>query len=352
MRKAPLIGIAILLSPAIAVLVLVLLLAGGAGGSDDDMTTTGASQCIVKASTAKGGTAQRPQVPLNPQGKQSQPSWNEEQTKNAAIITNVARTRNLKPRAAVIAVATAMQESTLKRDPEHRDLDSRGLFQQRPSQGWGTVEQVLDPIYSSNKFYDGLVKIPNWDTKGLAHVAQGVQRSAFPDEYAKWETSAGKLVAQVWGADVIDCEQPADSGKSVKASGAWQAPVGVKSSHNYSAGGSMWSSGTHTGVDFPVATGTELHAVGNATVTEAGWGGRYGNNIVLKMTDGTYTQYAHLSRVDVKVNQKVTTGQVIGLTGATGNVTGPHLHFEARTGPAYGSDIDPVKYMRERGITI
>ncbi|MFF5019051.1 M23 family metallopeptidase [Streptomyces sp. NPDC001165] len=351
MRKAPLIGIAILLSPAIAVLTLVLLLAGGAGGSDDNMTMTGASQCIVKASTAEGGTTQRPQVPLNPRGNQTQPSWNEEQTKNAAIITNVARTRNLKPRAAVVAVATAMQESTLH-NLHHGDRDSQGLFQQRPSQGWGTVAQVTDPIHASNKFYDGLVEIPNWDTKDLAHVAQGVQRSGFPDAYAKWETSAGKLVAQVWGADVIDCEQPSDSGKSVKASGAWQAPVGIKATHNYQAGGSMWSSGRHTGVDFPVATGTELHAVGNATVIEAGWGGRYGNNIVLKMPDGTYTQYAHLSRIDVKVNQKVTTGQVIGLTGATGNVTGPHLHFEARTGPAYGSDIDPVKYMRKRGITI
>lgn len=349
MRKAPLIGI-VLLSPAIAVLALVLLLAG-AGGSDNDMTMTGASQCIVKASTAEGGTAQRPQVPLSPRGSQTQPSWNEEQTKNAAIITNVARTRNLKPRAAVIAVATAMQEATLH-NLHHGDRDSQGLFQQRPSQGWGTVAQVTDPIHASNKFYDGLVKIPNWDTKDLAHVAQGVQRSGVPDAYAKWEASAGKLVAQVWGADVIDCEQPAGTANAGKATGAWQAPVGVKSSHNYSAGGAMWSSGTHTGVDFPVATGTELHAVGYATVVEAGWGGRYGNNVVLKMSDGTYTQYAHLSRVDVKANQKVTTGQLIGLTGATGNVTGPHLHFEARTGPAYGSDIDPVKYMRQRGITI
>ncbi|MET9778588.1 M23 family metallopeptidase [Streptomyces sp. NPDC006367] len=352
MRKAPLIGIAVLLSPALVVLALVLLLAGAGGSDDNDMTATGASQCIVKASTAEGAATQRPQVPLNPQGKQTQPSWNEEQTKNAAIITNVARTRNLKPRAAVIAVATAMQEATLERDPKHRDLDSRGLFQQRPSQGWGSASQVLDPIYASNKFYDALVKIPNWDTKDLAHVAQGVQRSAYPDYYAKWETSAGKLVAQVWGADVIDCEQPADSAKAVKATGSWHAPVSVKSSNNYRAGGSRWSSGSHTGVDFPVATGTELHAVGNGTVVEAGWGGAYGNNIVLKMSDGSYTQYAHLSRVSVSTGQKVRAGQVIGLTGSTGNSTGPHLHFEARSGPAYGSDIDPVKYMRQRGITI
>lgn len=135
MRKAPLIAIATLLTPAIAVLALVLLLAGGAGGSDDNhMTMTAASQCIVKASTAEEGTTQRPQVPLNPRGQQTKPSWNGEQTKNAAIITNVARTRNLKPRAALIAVATAMQESTL-RNLHNGDRDSQGLFQQRPSQG-------------------------------------------------------------------------------------------------------------------------------------------------------------------------------------------------------------------------
>ncbi|MEE1737075.1 M23 family metallopeptidase [Streptomyces sp. BE147] len=351
MRKAPLIAVAVLLSPAIAVLALVLLLAGRAGGSDDNTATTAASQCIVNAATPKRGKTERPQIPLQPRGNQTQPNWNEEQTTNAAVITNVARTRNLKPRAAVIAVATAMQESTLH-NLRHGDRDSQGLFQQRPSQGWGTVAQVTDPIHASNKFYDGLVEIPNWDTKDLARAAQGVQRSGIPDAYAKWETSAGRLVAKVWGADVISCEQPAGHGKAGKASGSWQAPVGTKSSHNYRAGGSIWSSGTHTGVDFPVPTGTELHAVGNATVIQAGWGGSYGNNIVLRMSDGTYTQYGHLSRVDVMPDQRIATGQVIGLTGATGNVTGPHLHFEARTGSAYGSDVDPVKYMRERGIAI
>jgi len=120
----------------------------------------------------------------------------------------------------------------------------------------------------------------------------------------------------------------------------------------YKAGGAVWSSGSHTGIDLHAASGTTVHAVGMGTVVEAGWGGAYGNNVVIKMNDGTYTQYAHLSSLSVSVGQSVTPGQRIGLSGATGNVTGPHLHFEARTSPEYGSDINPVSYLRSHGVNI
>ncbi|MCW7990924.1 peptidase, partial [Streptomyces platensis subsp. clarensis] len=120
----------------------------------------------------------------------------------------------------------------------------------------------------------------------------------------------------------------------------------------YKASSGLWSSGSHTGIDFHAASGTSVHAVGSGTVVEAGWGGSYGNNIVIKMNDGTYTQYGHLSSLGVSVGQQVTPGQQIGLSGATGNVTGPHLHFEARTGADYGSDIDPVAYLRGHGVNV
>ncbi len=123
-------------------------------------------------------------------------------------------------------------------------------------------------------------------------------------------------------------------------------------STGYKAGGGVWSSGSHTGVDFHAASGTSVHAVGSGTVVEAGWGGSYGNNVVIKMNDGTYTQYGHLSSLAVSVGQSVTPGQQIGLSGATGNVTGPHLHFEARTSPEYGSDMDPVAYLRSHGVNV
>ncbi|WP_019325835.1 M23 family metallopeptidase [Streptomyces sp. TOR3209] len=120
----------------------------------------------------------------------------------------------------------------------------------------------------------------------------------------------------------------------------------------YQAGSSLWSSGSHTGIDFHASTGTTVHAVGVGTVVEAGWGGAYGNQAVIRMHDGTYTQYGHLSSIGVSVGQSVSAGQQIGLSGATGNVTGPHLHFEARTSAEYGSDIDPVAYLRSHGVNV
>jgi len=134
---------------------------------------------------------------------------------------------------------------------------------------------------------------------------------------------------------------------------AFVAPIsGSYISTGYKSGGSLWSSGSHTGVDFHAASGTSVHAVGRGTVVETGWGGSYGNQIVIRMADGTYTQYGHLSSIGVSVGQSVTPGQQIGLSGATGNVTGPHLHFEARTTAEYGSDIDPVAYLRSHGVNV
>ncbi|MFE8957821.1 peptidoglycan DD-metalloendopeptidase family protein [Streptomyces iakyrus] len=120
----------------------------------------------------------------------------------------------------------------------------------------------------------------------------------------------------------------------------------------YRMSGSMWSSGYHTGVDFVVPTGTSLKAVGAGTVVSAGWGGAYGNQVVIKLNDGHYAQYAHLSQLSVSAGQTVSAGQQVGLSGATGNVTGPHLHFEIRTTPDYGSDVDPVAFLRSHGVSV
>ncbi|WP_369179980.1 M23 family metallopeptidase [Streptomyces mutabilis] len=120
----------------------------------------------------------------------------------------------------------------------------------------------------------------------------------------------------------------------------------------YHQTGSMWSSGYHTGTDFVVPTGTSLKAVGAGTVVSAGWGGAYGNQVVIQLADGHYAQYAHLSSLSVSAGQSVTAGQQVGLSGATGNVTGPHLHFEIRTTPDYGSDVDPIAYLRSHGVSL
>lgn len=114
------------------------------------------------------------------------------QAASAATIAAVARSRGLPPRATVIALATAQQESRLRNLP-YGDRDSLGLFQQRPSQGWGTPAQVQEPVYAAGKFFDGLVQVPGWATGRLTEVAQQVQRSGFPEAYQQWEPMAQAL---------------------------------------------------------------------------------------------------------------------------------------------------------------
>ncbi|MFD5813687.1 transglycosylase family protein [Streptomyces sp. NPDC127038] len=130
------------------------------------------------------------------------------------------------------------------------------------------------------------------------------------------------------------------------------APVHAATGTPYHATGSHWSKGYHTGVDFPVPTGTSVAAVAAGHVVSAGWGGSFGYQVVIRHADGRYTQYGHLSAIAVKAGQSVVAGQRIGRSGSTGNSTGPHLHFEVRTGPAFGSDIDPVAYLRAGGVRI
>lgn len=150
--------------------------------------------------------------------------------------------------------------------------------------------------------------------------------------------------------------KPQSSGSSTEAkapSGAgFVAPVSGGISTQYKVAGAMWSSGYHTGVDFIASSGTTVKAVGAGTVVSAGWAGAYGNEVIVRHEDGNYSQYAHLSSLSVSVGQSVTAGQGLGLSGSTGNSTGPHLHFEIRTGQSYGSDIDPVAYLRSKGVTV
>lgn len=145
-----------------------------------------------------------------------------EQAVNAATITAVGTARGLPERAVTIALATALQESAL-RNIKHGDRDSLGLFQQRPSQGWGTPKEIMDPTYSAGEFYDHLVKVPGYTRLPLTVAAQRVQRSGFPQAYAKHEPDAALLAAALTGqsAATLTCEgRPA----ATRASG----PDGVR----------------------------------------------------------------------------------------------------------------------------
>lgn len=125
-------------------------------------------------------------------------SMTPEQAKWAAVIVAESMRRGLPARAASIALATAMQESSL-RNLDYGDRDSVGLFQQRPSQGWGTVEQIMDPWYSSGKFYEYLVTVKGWQTGDINDVAQKVQRSGVPDGYRKHVDNAKALASALTG---------------------------------------------------------------------------------------------------------------------------------------------------------
>ncbi|GAA2487955.1 M23 family metallopeptidase [Streptomyces gobitricini] len=190
------------------------------------------------------------------------------------------------------------------------------------------------------------------DAQAEAQELEARETAAKAAAQAKAEAEA-KRKAEIRVQAARDAKERADREAERKRLNAFQLPIaGTYVSTGYQTGGAMWSSGSHTGIDFHAASGTSVVSVGAGTVVEAGWGGAYGNNVVIRMNDGTYTQYGHLSSVSVSAGQTVMPGQQIGLAGSTGNSSGPHLHFEARTGADYGSDIDPVAYLRSHGVNV
>ncbi len=257
-----------------------------------------------------------------------------EQVRNAAVIVDVAHRLGLPPRAAVIAVATAKQESDLRNLP-HGDRDSLGLFQQRPSQGWGTPEQIMDPAYAATRFYQRLARVPGWQNMPLTQAAQAVQRSAHPNAYARWEPLATRVVATLTGL----CHAPG---------GGWTTPVAAGHytlTARFGQTGPRWST-THTGLDFAAPAGTPVLAASAGTVTFTGRDGPYGNLVTISHPGGVVTYYGHLSAIRVTAGQPITTGQTIGLVGATGNASGPHLHFEVRV---HDTPVDPQHWLTAHG---
>lgn len=199
-----------------------------------------------------------------------------DQAANAALITAVAVRRGLPPRAASIALATAMQESKL-RNIGHGDKagpDSRGLFQQRPSQGWGTEEQVMDPYYSTGAFYDALVKIPGYESLEVTAAAQQVQRSAYPAAYAEHEDMGRAFASALTGQSpaALDCTL-----KSPEGSGDVQAVLAEINAAFGNVQGSADGSTIVLEADGSEAWAVAQWAVANAkslSVTEVGVDGR------------------------------------------------------------------------------
>lgn len=188
---------------------------------------------------------------------------------------------------------------------------------------------------------------------GVAFAANSSGDAGAPAAVAVEKTAHSEKAASVKAADKA-------KDKKAKKNPTWAKPVSKYTlSATYGRGGGMWAS-KHSGQDFAVSVGTNVKAVHTGTVVKAGPNGAgdgpaYGNAIVVKHGTGPsakYSQYAHLSKVKVHPGQKVDKGQSIALSGNTGNSSGPHLHFEIRTTPNYGSAINPVSFLRAADVIL
>lgn len=198
---------------------------------------------------------------------------------------------------------------------------------------------------------------------GASAVAAGAEAPLAMDTaaavaaQAEAQAQAAAKTAQAAKAKAVKAavKKAAAAGKAVKAVG-WVKPVTRYTlTASYNQGGAMWSH-KHSGQDFAVPVGTPVKAVHGGTVVKAGPNGggdgpAYGNAIVIRHANGTYSQYAHLSKINVSIGSKVRTGQSIARSGNTGNSSGPHLHFEIRTTPNYGSAVNPAKFLRAEGVS-
>ncbi len=301
----------------------------------------------------------------------------EEQMHNAAIIVAVGQQYPTPARAWVIAIATAMQESSLHNYGDlgaNNDHDSLGLFQQRPSQGWGTPEQVMDPVYSSRKFYAKLLTVKNWQTLPLTDAAQDVQGSAYPDAYAKHEPLAALVVNTLTNgaanSAVNGVVSQCVSADQISAAG-WTNPV---PGSTVGSGFRTTDRPTHQGDDLIVDRYSTIRAAASGVVTlvrcqahladgtEWGCGRDGGINVFgcgwyveVTHADNVITRYCHMvEQPAVQVGQVVSAGQKIGRVGSTGHSSGPHCHFEVHLNGdrSDAGAVDPVPFMAAKGVPL
>ena len=256
----PLVAIAMGLVLFLAVAFVAFTVGGGTGGGQ---ATFGACDASGPAGTKAGATIGE---------------LTAEQRTNAATIIGVVKSTGAPPRAALVALATAMQESTL-RNLDYGDRDSLGLFQQRPSQGWGSPAQVRDPVYSTTIFLQRLMAIPGWEALPVTVAAQTVQRSAFPEAYAKWEGLAAQLVGQLAGVAAIPA---ASCGTAQLAQGVAASAIafalhelgkpyvwGATGPASYDCSGLMLRAFQAAGITLPRVSWLQYQAGGHVPVRQA-----------------------------------------------------------------------------------
>jgi murein DD-endopeptidase MepM/ murein hydrolase activator NlpD len=307
---------------------------------------------------------------------------------HAQTIVTVAASRGLDPYAATVALATSYQESRIRmlandgsspeltaeqaavtatslqhpHDGLGADHDSVNTFQQRWLAGWGTVAELMDPVYAAEAFYTRLVDVPDWGTIPLTRAAQAVQISAYGNAYARWEPLARQLTAMLWPVAQAAAADPAGAVDGICPAlpvpdGAWARPTAGILTSGF---GPRWGS-QHAGVDLAGPRNSPVYAAAAGTVVTAACTsaycdrdgnldlGGYGNLVELDHGAGLTTRYAHLAGYTVTPGQQVTAGALIGFQGSTGNSTGVHLHFEVRLD---GAPVDPVPWLADRGVDL
>jgi len=297
---------------------------------------------------------------------------------HAAMVIDIgARTSGVGRDGIVVALMAALTESTLRmlsntgaypdsanypNDGDGGDHDSLGLFQMRPSTGWGSVAELMDSGYQARAFYGGptgpnhgsprgLLDLPGWQQTPKGAAAQAVEVSAYPDRYARFEPVAEAIL------DALTRTEPtsAASAPAVPESGRIVFPLPAGTWTRTSRFGMRVHPITgertlHTGVDLAATAGTPILATADGKVTFAGPASGYGNLILIEHTIGgalVVSGYAHMYADGIHLNpgDRVTAGQRIADVGSAGNSTGPHLHFEIRVGGASGTPVDPQPWL-------
>ena len=186
-----------------------------------------------------------------------------EQVRNALTIIQVGAQLGIPTKGLVVALATAMQESSLK-NLNYGDRDSLGLFQQRPSQGWGSASQVTDPVYAAKKFFETLLKVPGWQGMAVTAAAQAVQRSGFPGAYAKWESMASSLTQAILATAKTSSQASSAPGPITKVLAFARAQIGKPyqwggtGNPSYDCSGLVQAAYRQVGIDITRTTYTQL----------------------------------------------------------------------------------------------
>lgn len=301
----------------------------------------------------------------------------EAQRGHAVTIVEVAEGAGISERGIMVGLATAIQESSLHNlanqtvpesleypnDGIGSDHDSIGLFQQRPSMGWGTVAQIMDPRYAAGKFFEKLLRVDGWEGMTVAEAAQAVQVSAFPDAYADHVDEARRLARWITGGDLSCATTPG----AVTAEG-WTHPLP----------GGIFTSGYrtpdrpgHNGIDLAADKSTPIYAAADGTRRFSGCDIHSGGScdedgslfssgcgwyVEILHEGGVLTRYCHLeSETVLRTSEGVEAGDLIGYVGSSGRSSGPHLHFEVRLGASStdpGEPTNPVTWMSQVGVDL